>query len=89
MKSMLLSDEYVVGDGGYSDNRCKSPTEVEDVHFYSVVRARHETVNRRHKQFYCLGNRSRHNISLHPSCFHAVSNLTDLIIENGEPLFAL
>lgn len=80
MKKMLLTDEYVVGDGGYSDNRCKRPTEEEDVHFYSVVRARHETVNRRLKQFYCLGNRFRHNISLHSSCLHAVSNLTELMI---------
>jgi hypothetical protein len=47
---------------------------------------RHETVNRRLKQFYCINLRFRHSLHLHPRFFHAVVNLTQLMIEIGEPL---
>jgi hypothetical protein len=50
------------------------------------IRARHETVNRRFKQFNCLKN-FRHSIDLHGYCFDAIAVITQLGIENGEPLF--
>lgn len=51
--------------------------------------SRHETVNRRMKQFQALKQVFRHNITKHPMVFYAVANLTQLMIENGEPLFKI
>jgi hypothetical protein len=44
------------------------------------ILARHETVNKRIKQFCCLNFRFRHYLHLHPRFFHAVVNLTQLLI---------
>lgn len=49
--------------------------------------ARHETVNSRIKQFAVLTNAFRHDLDLHYKCFHAVANITQLMIENDEPLY--
>jgi hypothetical protein len=51
------------------------------------ILARHETVNKRMKQWGCLSKRFRHRIVLHPICFRAVANLTQLMILLGEPLY--
>ena len=51
--------------------------------------ARHETANSRIKLFSCMKERFRHPLYLHPRFFHAVVNVTQLMIENGEPLFAV
>ncbi len=57
--------------------------------FHALARARHEPVNRRFKQFSVIGQRFRHGLSLHSSCFHPVQNLTQVMIQNGEPLFGV
>ena len=51
------------------------------------VRARHETVNRRLKQWNILRSEYRHSIEDHGSVFRAVAVLTQLALEKGEPLF--
>jgi hypothetical protein len=51
--------------------------------------ARQETINRRIKQFSCMSQRFRHSLNLHPGFFHAVTNLTQLMIYNGEPLYCV
>ena len=51
------------------------------------ILARHETVNKRVKQFYSMKNVFRHVLTLHPSFFRAVVNLTQIMIDNGEPLY--
>lgn len=91
MELALVNDEHVIADGGYKHLRCRHPVGLEDLERkqYGIVRARHETVNRRFKQFFVLEHRFRHNVSLHSICFHAVANVTQLIIENGHPLFNL
>ena len=48
---------------------------------------RHETVNERLKNFNVLSNAFRLPLKRHSSCFRAVAVLTQLNIENGEPLF--
>ena len=53
------------------------------------IMARHETVNRRIRQFEVLEQRFRHDLTKHSTCFHAVVNITQLMISNGEPLFAV
>ena len=53
------------------------------------ILARHETVNGRIKQFCCMKDRFRHALFLHPCFFHSVVNLTQLMIANGEPMYAI
>ena len=89
MQKCLNSYENVIADGVHKYERCKTTANRSINDFDATVQARHETVNRRLKQFFVLGYRFRHRISRHSSCFHAVANLTQLMIENGEPLFEL
>jgi hypothetical protein len=51
------------------------------------VRSRHETLNGRLKNWGILSQTFRHDISLHGSVFHACAVITQLMINNGEPLF--
>ena len=46
--------------------------------------ARHETVNRRLKQFGVLGKRFRHELRKHVICFNAVTVATQLSFNRGE-----
>lgn len=50
--------------------------------------ARHETVNRRFKQFNALKKHFRHDLEDHQKVFRAIVVLTQLSIKNGEVLFA-
>jgi len=88
---MLLSNEKVIAGRGYRDEKCvylPSDLMYED-RLYSSVRARHENANRRIKQFNAITNKFRHNISLHHLCFFAAANLSQIMIENGAPLFQI
>lgn len=49
--------------------------------------ARHETLNGRLKEFAILSVRFRNSVKKHPLVFHAVINVTQLSIVNGEKLF--
>jgi hypothetical protein len=52
------------------------------------VRSRHETINKRLKQWGCLRQQFRHHdVAKHSSCFRAVAVLTQLSIEFGETAF--
>ena len=51
------------------------------------VRARHETVNKRFKQFSALSHVFRHELEKHKSVFEAVAVITQIAIGNGEPLY--
>jgi len=53
------------------------------------LRARHETVYKRLKDFGILSQTYRHNLKDHAFVFRAVVVLTQLAIESGEPLFEL
>ena len=54
-----------------------------------LVRARHETANKRLKQFSCLKDVFRHNLQKHSSVFRAVAVITQLTIQHGSPLFSV
>jgi hypothetical protein len=96
MMSFLEPFERVEADDGYSGEdpgKIKSagsalhnPTEHRKLE-RQRVRSRHETVNKRFKQFKCIQSRFRHNVKHHGDCFYAVAVLTQLMIENGHPLF--
>ncbi|CAB9508315.1 expressed unknown protein [Seminavis robusta] len=52
----------------------------------SHARARHEIINRRLKQWGCLGQKFRHDLGFHQTCFRAVVMMTQLAIIHGEPV---
>ena len=89
LKAALRENEMVIGDKGYSDEKCITDSNHCHVSRKNFVRikARHETVNRRLKQFFVLSHAFRHDLRRHSSCFHAVLNLTQLMIDSGAPLF--
>ena len=70
--------------GGFASRMDKSAGE-----FRRRIRTRHETVNARFKSFGILKQTYRHNLINHGNIFRAVAVLTQLAIENGEPLFVL
>lgn len=82
----LNDDERAMLDKGYKDPRFITPNE-ENSYRYKRIMARHETVNKRLRQFYILRVEFRHERQKHSMVFHAVANLTQLNIENGNPLF--
>lgn len=83
----LQPGEKVIADRGYNDQRYFDLPNGHADQQKKQILARHETVNRRIKQFCCMNYRFRHALYLHPRFFHAVVNLTQLMIENGEPLY--
>jgi hypothetical protein len=87
----LDPNEKYLADGGYCDGRQYSemPNGLNnlDQRIKAVVRARHETVNRRLKQFGILSQRFRHSRFLHNIVFRAVANITQLSIMMDQPLF--
>jgi hypothetical protein len=48
------------------------------------ARARHETINKRLKDFSCLAKTFRHERRLHRHCFLAAAVATQLSFENGD-----
>ena len=55
----------------------------------ALARARHETLNKRLKQWHCLHDTFRHDLTKHGQVFRAVAVITQVSIENGEPLFSV
>ena len=51
------------------------------------ARARHETVNRRIKQFNILSNRYRSDLGMHGVVFTAICVITQIAIQTDSPLF--
>jgi len=98
LKTFLDPYERVEADNGYLGEdpvTCKTPggltskSDKKAAKFRDRIRARHETVNARIKTFGVLKNRFRHQTENHGAFFRAVIVLTQLMIENGEPLFGL
>jgi hypothetical protein len=61
----------------------------ESIQLQSKIRARHETINRRFKQFKILDTKFRHKLYLHPRCFHAIAQVIQVALHNGHPLYQL
>jgi hypothetical protein len=87
--SMVEDGEMTVADEGYNDvNFFIFPANNPDsAALQKRIMARHETINRRLKLFKVLKEPFRHELTLHPKCFYAVANITQLMLVNGEPLF--
>lgn len=88
LEGLLTNGERIIADKGY---RATSVVNEDDQHdrLIGEIRARHETVNKRFKQFNILCHCFRHNIALHGRCFFAVVNIVQMSLKNGEPLFEL
>ena len=88
---LLQEDEMCVADGGYRDGyeHFETPTGLNnyDQRMKKLARARHETVNKRIKQFKVLSEQFRHPLEKHGICFRACANLTQLVIKYEAPLF--
>ena len=52
-----------------------------------LVHAHHKTVKKRLKLWNCLHRVFLHNLRKHGHVFWAVASITQIVIENGEPLF--
>jgi len=85
----LTQGEKVLADGGYGTSFFVTPSgnNTNEDYRQSVVRARHETVNRRFKEFNILHRTFRHNRNKHSQAFWAVANIVQLSIEYENGLF--
>ena len=92
--SFLGPSERVEADDGYvgeAPQKVKCPASFtnpeETLQMQKRVRARHETVNKRFKQWGCLSQRFRHDAGKHGDAFRCVAVITQLSLKMGEPLF--
>lgn len=83
--NIIDEGELTIADDGYQDAaHFIYPQRYPEIGArLKVVMSRHETVNKRMKQWGCLKQRFRHRRILHPVCFRAVANLTQLTIMLG------
>lgn len=97
-RSSLMSHldrlERVEADDGYIGEaplkvKCpkSSVNPEETLAMQAKVRMRHETVNKRFKQWAILKQVFRHPLVKHGSVFRAIAVMTQLAIEDGEKLF--
>jgi hypothetical protein len=84
LKLMLDNGEQVVADKGY---RGEVACHIERNHITGIIRARHETVNARLKMWNCLQATWRHDLQKHILAFNSIAIVTQMELENGQPLF--
>ena len=87
---LLDEGEMLIADGGYGgDPHIFTPTGLNDgwSRCMSMIRARHETLNGKLKNFNVLNQPFRHDLDKHQSCFLAVANLVEITIKAESPLF--
>ena len=63
------------------------PNRLDCAAMQSIVQMRHETINKRLKQWSALAEVYHHDMQTHCFVFRAIAVLTQLSILNGEPLF--
>lgn len=86
MINYLDAGERVIADNGYPTGGLYTiipkTVDVHDKRIHSLVRARHEIVNRRLKQFQVLGERFRGGLDNHGIIFWAVAVITQLALKH-------
>lgn len=92
LRGMLQDGEMVEADKGYRGEYYHVRMTVDydgddERRMKEKVLARHETVNRRFKQFGALKQVFRHDIGVHRVVFESVVVITQLNINNGDKLF--
>lgn len=89
LSECLNESECVVADEGYTTVKCLQPSTVTAVfkNAHGRIRALHEILNRRMKQFRVLGTTFSLNPTVHSICFYAIPNRTQLMLQISDPLF--
>lgn len=89
MLNCLTENEHVVADDGYINKRCVNFHHVDENSqgLHKLIRARHEAVNERLKNFNVIRHIFRHSLDKHGYCFHAVGQITALMLMNTNPMF--
>ena len=94
LKKMLLPNERVEADSGYSGGDpefCLTPKSIwhpsEKAALRNRLRARQETVNTRLTNFKSMSDVWRHGIDRHAITFRAVLIIVQIQIEHRNPLF--
>jgi hypothetical protein len=95
--SMLEEGERIEADDGYrgaAPRYVKCPRSMghhggSTEAMQAIVRRRHESVNKRFNQWMILKSIYRGDIRNHGQLFRTVAIITQLAIENGEPLFSV
>jgi len=85
----LEPNEKALADKGYPDSSFFILPTQQNQERHELIMSRHETINKRIKQFNVLTVPFRHDLSKHKICTHSVINVTQLVIENEEPLFSV
>ena len=91
-KVLIPAGEKVEADKGYRGAPAKvrvpgNAVSKVDLLAKDRARTRHETVNKRFKQWGCLQQVYRHDIEDHYLHFACVAVLTQLSLQSGEPLY--
>jgi len=89
---MLLPGVKVEADSGYrgQSDKVRTPGMIASLVDQKVkgnARAHQETVNKRFKQWGCLGQVYHHEVDNYHCLFTAVAVCTQIFLENGEPLY--
>jgi DDE superfamily endonuclease len=91
LKSIMPDGMKLIADNGYQGEPIIStPNEFDTPvvkSFKERARARHETFNKRIKEFKILDERFRHGVDKHKIIFEAICVITQYDMENGRPLF--
>lgn len=90
----LIPERYLaVADQGYTAGPnltiVSEFDSVDVILFKKRLLSRHETANKRIKDFAVVSTKFRHGVDLHHIFFDAVATICQYNIENGEPLFLL
>ena len=88
LKRKLRANEKAVADRGYRDNKCITPINLFGMNpqLHSLIRARHETLNGRLKNFKILHGVFRHSRGKHRKVVMSCANILQFKLED-EPLF--
>lgn len=89
LTGQLDPNEKVLADRGYNDPNYFILPNPTNSSRHNKIMSRHETVNGRIKTFKILSNTFRHDKEKHAQCFHAVLNITAVVIKTEEPLFSV
>lgn len=85
----LEPKERAMADDGYNDTKYFLLPNAMNRKRHKRIMSRHETINKRIKHFKILSETYRHDIVKHKLCFHAIVNLTQLVIKYEEPLWSI
>lgn len=90
VRACLSPGESVIADKGYHAGCCVTLRNVlaSYAKMHRTLRARQKTVNSKNENFFVLRQTFRHSHMLHAICFHAVAQLTAIMIEHSDPLLS-